>query len=195
MLFQGRERICIPRAVLTFLLACPFSLQQEHVSVQGAFVHIFLDPLQGRETQRCSGNSFSGQTTERSNWKCKHRLWARRGPSGAAGSSKPWDSKQGHSLDVPEFLPVAAGRALQAAAWIAGDLWLYGEHGMQEFWHPEQNKLSQGSRNNWFANKGRVGSTGEAEEPRSCLLLCPTQDQLLSGLISLLSKENSQSGT
>lgn len=29
--------------------------------------------------------------------------------------------------DVPEFLPVAAGRALQAAARISGHLWLCGD--------------------------------------------------------------------
>lgn len=44
--------------MLTFLLACPFSLQQEHICVQGAFVHILLDPLQGKETQGCSGEQF-----------------------------------------------------------------------------------------------------------------------------------------
>lgn len=57
--------------------------------------------------------------------------------------------------DVPQFLPVAAGRALQAAAQVFGDLWLHGDRGMQEFWHPEKrNQLSQGIQTNWFANKG-----------------------------------------
>lgn len=85
--------------------------------------------------------------------------------------------------DVPKSLPVAAGRALQAAAQVSGDLWLYGDYGMQEFWHPEQNKLSQGIKTNWFANKGRVGSTEETEEPRSCLLLCPERTRCSQGLI------------
>lgn len=107
--------------MLTFLLACPFSLQQEHICVQGAFVHILLDPLQGRETQGCSWKQLQcpnhrGDPTENANTgtgQGEVTLEHQAAPNhGFQSRETPWDE--------PQFQPVTAGRALQAAACICG---------------------------------------------------------------------------
>lgn len=127
----------------------------------------FLILCRERKHRDGSGKQLQGPNH---NWKCK--LWDGQGKEHQAAPNHGIQSRES-PWDVPEFLPVAAGRALQAAAQISGHLWLDRDMGMQEFQHPEQNKLSQGIKPNWFAEEGRMGSTEEMEEPR---VLPLTQD-------------------
>lgn len=166
--------------MLTFLLACPFSLQQEHICVQGAFVHILLDPLQGKETQGCSGEQFQwphhrGDPAENAN------SGTGQGEATLEHQAAP---KQGiQSRDAPVMCQDSCLSSRKGSPGCSRFLGICGcmeTTGCRNFGTQSKNKLSQGIKTNRFANKGRMGSTEETEEPRPCLLLCPRQDQVLS---------------
>lgn len=147
----------------------------------------FLILCRERKHRDAQGNSSSGHITEGIQLKMQTLGLGKERPpwsirqlqsrGSKAGNPKQEiqsrDSKQGYSCDVPGFLPEhqeGLSRLQHRFLGICGSMETTGC----------RNKLSQGIKTNWFANKGRMGSTEETEEPRSCLLLCPRQEQVLS---------------